>query len=150
MRLSSAVHRWPTPVATEATKNPSDSLSRAVSPDLQFSFRSKEEGRTFPTPTASQHKGWSPGHNRAETNDRLDYTIEREAHQQGGGKLNPTWVEWLMGWPLGWTSTEPLPPATWDAWQRAFGIESADSSPSATDRSPTPPALPSSTSSSGS
>jgi hypothetical protein len=22
---------------------------------------------------------------------------------QVGGKLNPTWVEWLMGWPIGWT-----------------------------------------------
>jgi hypothetical protein len=20
-----------------------------------------------------------------------------------GGKLNPTWVEWLMGFPIGWT-----------------------------------------------
>lgn len=25
-----------------------------------------------------------------------------------GGPLNPTWVEWLMGWPLGWTDLEPL------------------------------------------
>lgn len=31
------------------------------------------------------------------------------------GRLNPDWVEWLMGWPVGWTSlaplktTEPLP-----------------------------------------
>ena len=24
------------------------------------------------------------------------------------GALNPTWVEWLMGWPLGWTDCEPL------------------------------------------
>jgi hypothetical protein len=24
------------------------------------------------------------------------------------GPLNPTWVEWLMGWPLGWTDLEPL------------------------------------------
>ena len=23
-------------------------------------------------------------------------------------KLNPSWVEWLMGWPIGWTSLEPL------------------------------------------
>jgi hypothetical protein len=23
-----------------------------------------------------------------------------------GGKLNPTWVEWLMGFPLGWTDLE--------------------------------------------
>lgn len=26
---------------------------------------------------------------------------------QVGGSLNPTWVEWLMGWPLGWTDLEP-------------------------------------------
>jgi hypothetical protein len=24
-----------------------------------------------------------------------------------GGKLNPTWVAWLMGWPLGWTNLKP-------------------------------------------
>ncbi len=28
------------------------------------------------------------------------------AAQVGG--LNPTWVEWLMGWPLGWTDLRPL------------------------------------------
>ena len=27
---------------------------------------------------------------------------------QAGGKLNPTWVAWLMGWPLGWTNLKPL------------------------------------------
>ena len=27
---------------------------------------------------------------------------------QVGGKLNPMWVEWLMGWPLGWTDLKPL------------------------------------------
>jgi DNA (cytosine-5)-methyltransferase 1 len=26
---------------------------------------------------------------------------------QAGGPLNPTWVEWLMGWPLGWTDLKP-------------------------------------------
>jgi len=25
-----------------------------------------------------------------------------------GGQLNPMWVEWLMGWPLGWTDLKPL------------------------------------------
>ena len=30
------------------------------------------------------------------------------AAQRGvGGSLNPTWVEWLMGFPLGWTDLEP-------------------------------------------
>ena len=27
---------------------------------------------------------------------------------ESGGKLNPTWVEWLMGWPLEWTDLKPL------------------------------------------
>jgi len=27
---------------------------------------------------------------------------------KAGGSLNPTWVEWLMGWPLGWTDLKPL------------------------------------------
>jgi len=38
-------------------------------------------------------------------------TTVEEARQMGagnGGLLNPTWVEWLMGWPLGWTDLKPL------------------------------------------
>ncbi len=32
---------------------------------------------------------------------------ERRGMQAGnGGKLNPTWVEWLMGFPLGWTDLD--------------------------------------------
>jgi len=27
---------------------------------------------------------------------------------QVGGPLNPDWVEWLMGWPIGWTDLKPL------------------------------------------
>ena len=39
---------------------------------------------------------------------KLDDSIlseeERRNMSQGdGGQLNPTWVEWLMGFPLGWT-----------------------------------------------
>jgi hypothetical protein len=33
---------------------------------------------------------------------------EQVSGLHGGGKLNPTWVEWLMGWPLGWTDLKPL------------------------------------------
>lgn len=56
------------------------------------------------TATATAYKGWSKNHNRADTDDRIDYTIEREAYEQGNtGRLNPEWVEWLMGYPIGWT-----------------------------------------------
>jgi hypothetical protein len=35
-----------------------------------------------------------------------------------GGKLNPEWVEWLMGWPMGWTGLQPLETARFQEWQR--------------------------------
>ena len=32
------------------------------------------------------------------------FTPDSQKHDpRVGGSLNPTWVEWLMGWPLGWT-----------------------------------------------
>jgi len=33
---------------------------------------------------------------------------EQVSGLHNGGKLNPTWTEWLMGWPLGWTDLKPL------------------------------------------
>ena len=67
---------------------------------------------TFPTPAASDH------HQRRKTanwrgEDLVSMVTEMEeigGNQQpkAGGALNPTWVEWLMGWPLGWTDLKPL------------------------------------------
>ena len=75
--------------------------------------------RKFPTPTASAYKGWSPNHNRADTDDRIDYTIEREAHELGQpGRLNPMWEEWLMAWPIGWTQLKPLAMDKFRLWQQ--------------------------------
>ena len=33
---------------------------------------------------------------------------EQVSGLHNGGKLNPMWVEWLMGWPVGWTDLKPL------------------------------------------
>lgn len=35
---------------------------------------------------------------------------------EGGGGLNPEWVEWLMGWPIGWTAYEPLEMDRFQQW----------------------------------
>lgn len=37
---------------------------------------------------------------------------------QVGGQLNPEWVEWLMNWPLGWTSLDPLRKDNFDDWEQ--------------------------------
>ena len=39
-----------------------------------------------------------------------------------GGELNPTWVEWLMGWPLGWTDLKPLATDRFRSWLQQHGI----------------------------
>ena len=81
--------------------------------------------RTWPTATATAHKGWSPNHKRANTDDRLDYTVEREAFQPGQQtpprRLNPEWVEWLMGWPIGHTSLKPLATGRFREYERQHG-----------------------------
>ena len=33
--------------------------------------------------------------------------------------LNPTWCEGLMGFPVGWTDTAPLPPENYLDWEQA-------------------------------
>lgn len=37
------------------------------------------------------------------------------------GTLNPTWVEWLMGWPLGWTDCAALETDKYRQWRRQHG-----------------------------
>jgi hypothetical protein len=53
------------------------------------------------TPTAMD---WKSGKASQATMERNS----RPLSEQIGGSLNPTWVEWLMGWPLGWTDLKPL------------------------------------------
>ena len=42
----------------------------------------------------------------------------RPLSEQIGGQLNPTWVEWLMNWPLGWTVGGPLNLQTYRVWRQ--------------------------------
>ena len=50
----------------------------------------------------------SPTGRRRTTEDaRRDRRAVNHERPATGGQLNPTWVEWLMGFPLGWTDCEP-------------------------------------------
>ena len=93
-------------------------------PRLTLTTTEKESGY-WPTPTATAYKGWSQNHNRADSDDRLDYTVEREAFLPGQTtppkRLNPDWVEWLMGWPIGHTALKPLETDKFREWQRQHG-----------------------------
>ena len=113
--LRHLVKTWPTPKANDAekrgnfdVKNPRNGLPAAA--------------KRWPTPVASMHKGSTPaaltrkdGQDRS--NDRLDHAVMAS----DGGQLNPTWVEWLMGWPLGWTDLKPLATDKFREWQQQHG-----------------------------
>lgn len=126
---------WPTPTAfdsTTCTKGEQavykDKNRRAMGGNGGPS-RNLREVVMLPTASANDWKGSSkPGQRRGQLTDPAMGVIE------AGGSLNPNWVEWLMGWPLGWTSTEPIPESTWAAWQRAFRSDPIASDASGTDR----------------
>lgn len=62
----------------------------------------------FPTPQATS---WGCSGARAKLKDLEDHGVISETERKGmqagnGGKLNPTWTEWLMGFHLGWTDLD--------------------------------------------
>jgi hypothetical protein len=84
--LGQAVRMWPTP---KAGRPDQDSQFAGDNPTLARAVR------LWPTPTKEDSRGGvstTPGGARS---SGLNATV--------GGHLNPPWVEWLMGFPLGWT-----------------------------------------------
>lgn len=68
----------------------------------------------WPTPTA---RDWRSGKASAATHERNS----RPLSEQVGGLLNPDWVEWLMGWPIGWTALKPLEMDKFHEWRQQHG-----------------------------
>jgi len=66
--------------------------------------------RLWPTPQASDHRDRGNMSNpsiqrRVEIGKQISLS---QSVDPTSGQLNPTWVEWLMGWPVGWTDLKPL------------------------------------------
>lgn len=67
----------------------------------------------WPTPTVQDAK-----------NNGAPSQMERNTkplNAECGGALNPPWVEWLMGWPIGWTDLQPLATVKFRQWLRLHG-----------------------------
>jgi hypothetical protein len=117
--LRMAAMTWPTPAARDCKGSNSrehcetngtgrkhmDQLANAVAyPDLRFA-----------TPQARDFRTGSK--ERWENPERT-----RNLNNQIGGQLNPTWVEWLIGWPVGWTDCAASATAKFQQWQHSHGI----------------------------
>lgn len=72
--------------------------------------------KRMPTLVARDHR--SPGRSRLErtgskAGDHLPNVV--------GGPLNPDWCEWFMGFPIGWTASEPLETPRFHEWRQQHG-----------------------------
>lgn len=50
------------------------------------------------------------------TNANIGKSKESSTQGQKSGLLNPDWVEWLMGWPIGWTESSALETDRFQQW----------------------------------
>ena len=99
---------WPTPTASESGSVNVAAAAGAV-PNKQV--RHPKTGnnvqitlnmavRLWPTPLANDATGGTSPSREFRKAPGLAFAVQQG---QDGGKLNPTWVEWLMGYPAGWT-----------------------------------------------
>ena len=107
--LAKPSERWPTPLASDWKGANLKEGSKSASATGLASAAVKRSRAAFQTPTASDAKaagndGFSP------LGRQLD------AAPKKAGLLNPEWVAWLMGWPVGWTSPDPMPEGGLEDW----------------------------------
>jgi hypothetical protein len=102
MNINDAVKMWPTPRATDGSKGgrteegARKELARGKNIDLGVAVK------MWPTPIARDARTLA-GAKRSRNALGSEPLVV-----QVGGMLNPMWVEWLMGFPPGWTDLEDL------------------------------------------
>lgn len=107
--LEQAVKWWPTPCARDhfpAHKPEYIEAKRAQGHGMSNLNDAVVHPHMFATPTARDCKSGSFSPEAKAKRD--EHSRGKPLSEQLGGSLNPTWVEWLMGWPLGWTDLKPL------------------------------------------
>jgi hypothetical protein len=62
----------------------------------------------YPTPSANEDAAGTPNGKMQKMLGNSPLIRGTTPEEWNRGTLNPTWVEWLMGWPLGWTDLKPL------------------------------------------
>lgn len=146
--LEQAVQWWPTPhgMSKDGKSNgPSgNELGRAVNQSLKFPTPRAEDSQcagghrgkddtlygmicrpkeTWGTPRASDAKGSGPKGSKSQIKmEAKGYLCGQVATPESGGSLNPTWVEWLMGWPLGWTDCAASGTDRFQQWCDSHGV----------------------------
>jgi DNA (cytosine-5)-methyltransferase 1 len=109
--LKKRMEQWPTPDANCGKRGtqPEWTSKRKSGHPAQYTINQAVRDR-FPTPQASDNRDRGNM-----SNPSIQRRIAKgkqimlsQSVDQNSGQLNPMWVEWLMGWPIGWTDLKPL------------------------------------------
>ena len=109
------VEMWPTPKASDC-KGTGPLGSKSAYHDLNKN-NLKGVVMFYPTPTTGAGLCGGTGNfqqlKKLKDSGQITEEERRNMSQGNGGQLNPDWVEWLMGFPVGWTSlqSQELQPA---------------------------------------
>lgn len=110
---------WPTPRATDHKGGHGKTGNRTEMASRMAGWTLPEAVKTWATPQA---RDWKSGKSSAETYAGNSRPLsEQVGLAEDGGQLNPQWVEWLMGWPVGWTELKPLATGKFQQWLQQFG-----------------------------
>lgn len=114
-------YMWPTPQTVDAQKGraprlKSDRASRNPKKMSSYRMDLKDAVHLLPTPRATCRDMGTMKMQRFSGTDKRKGKAGSEYDPTNGGMLNPPWVEWLMGFPIGWTDSEPLETELFHLW----------------------------------
>ena len=102
--------KWPTPKAIDGIVRHSKKMMEKKffnNGDVDLTLAVKMN--KWPTPVTRDYKDTGTHESMIRAFNKRDSPgLALTVGAETGGQLNPTWVEWLMGWPLGWTDLKPL------------------------------------------
>jgi hypothetical protein len=128
---------WPTPRASAAMAEKTENIQKRGTQRGKL----EESVAMWPTPTTRDYKDSGKAVINSHRDSILPVRVAKKDKEQwvkGGGSLNPTWVEWLMGYPSGWTDlnhletvSSPKSPTTSDPlsskrWRTPTAIDGGD------------------------
>ena len=114
---------WPTPRATHCHSENQEAWEArnakgdVATPPLGLAVK------MWATPCAGDYRSpnTNPGSRGTANETGLMPSSEHALPAHAGGQLNPDWVEWLMGWPIGFTDLKPLVMGKFRLWLLSHG-----------------------------
>lgn len=119
LNLADTVKRWPAPrscsamaatITPESAHNPKrfPNLETVVGQATWPAPSGTQTPQVYLTPQANEDAAGTPAGKMQKMLGNSEVVRGKTPEEWKKGTLNPSWVEWLMGWPIRWTDLKPL------------------------------------------